>query len=401
MKRYALLFVLPIVFAVILPSIAPAQDKDQELEGARALFKELKELRAKGNKYMKEINDLNTKMSQASPEALEELKSQHLLRERAMERLNVELKEKSKNLFDLLSNLILKDPSSAELREMRYESAFTVERFDVALEDIQKVPKKEKDYDFLMIWSQCLANLYRFKEAAGRYEEALKLESSPYVRFLLADCHFNAHQFTRSTEVFSALAEEAPPEEKQQFIMAGRQAAEYVKLWEREQVIREQEAEKDKNPLVVLALDKGRVKLELFEDQAPNTVANFISLVEQGFYDGLAFHRVIRRFMAQAGDPEGTGRGGPGYTIADECRQPNARKHFVGSLSMANTGQPDSNGSQFFLTLIVTYWLNGKHTVFGRILEGQDVVNRIEQGDKIISAKVLRKRDHEYKVIKK
>lgn len=401
MKRHQLLFVLPIVFAVMLPSLAPAQDRDQELEGARALFKELKELRAKMDEYMKEVTDLNTKMNQASPEELEELKSQRLLRERAMERLSVELKEKSKNLFDRLSNMIIKDPSSVELRELRYEAAFTLERYDVALEDIQKVPKKEKDHDFLMIWSQSLASLYRFEEAAERYKEALKLESSPYVRFLLADCYFNAHQFTKATEEFAALAEDAPPEEKQQFIMAGRQAAEYVKLWEQERYIREQEVEKDDNPLVVLALDKGRVKLELFEDQAPNTVANFISLVEQGFYDGLAFHRVIRRFMAQAGDPEGTGRGGPGYTIADECRQPNARKHFVGSLSMANTGQPDSNGSQFFLTLIVTYWLNNKHTVFGRILEGQDVVNRIEQGDKIISAKVLRKRDHEYKVIKK
>ncbi|MFH2001943.1 MAG: peptidylprolyl isomerase [Planctomycetota bacterium] len=144
---------------------------------------------------------------------------------------------------------------------------------------------------------------------------------------------------------------------------------------------------------------QGEIELELFEDQAPNTVANFISLVESGFYDGLLFHRVIPQFMIQGGCPEGTGNSGPGYSFADECRQANSRRHFAGSLSMANSGV-DTNGSQFFITTVVTWWLDGKHTVFGRVLKGQDVVNRTAQGDRIISANVIKKRDHEYKVQK-
>ena len=159
------------------------------------------------------------------------------------------------------------------------------------------------------------------------------------------------------------------------------------------------EAAKDTNPRVLLETEKGSIKIELFEDYAPNTAANFIALSESGFYDGLNFHRVIPMFMIQGGCPDGTGSGSPGYRFADECRQANTRKHFIGSLSMANSG-PDTNGSQFFVATVVTWHLNGKHTVFGRVLEGQDVVNRIEAGDRIISARVLRKRDHEYKVKK-
>jgi cyclophilin family peptidyl-prolyl cis-trans isomerase len=149
--------------------------------------------------------------------------------------------------------------------------------------------------------------------------------------------------------------------------------------------------------------------LELFENEAPNTVANFITLVEKNFYDGTKFHRVIAGFMAQGGDPQGTGAGGPGYTIPDECRQPNHRLHFRGSLSMAKEEAPDTGGSQFFLTFVPTDHLNGKHTVFGRIIDGIDVLAKLERvqpgrsgsppnADKILRATVLRKRDHAYTV---
>jgi cyclophilin family peptidyl-prolyl cis-trans isomerase len=177
--------------------------------------------------------------------------------------------------------------------------------------------------------------------------------------------------------------------------------------WQQEKEIREKEAEADNLPRVLLKTSKGDIVVEMFENEAPNTVANFISLVEKGFYDDVKFHRVLPGFMAQGGDPEGTGGGGPGYTIRCECRQPNHRLHFRGSLSMAKQTAPDTGGSQFFLTFRQTDHLDGQHTVFGRVIEGMNVlakIQRIDPGspkvgvkpDTIVEAKVLRKRDHDY-----
>ncbi|MBC8514731.1 peptidylprolyl isomerase [bacterium] len=237
-----------------------------------------------------------------------------------------------------------------------------------------------------------------------------------------------------------------------------------------------------KNPVAVMETSMGDITIELLEDAAPNTVANFVELSESGFYDGVVFHRVIPNFMIQGGDPQGSGIGGPGYTFADEINAealgltemavnelPNfdqnqrlqqevsqvvfkelgitsqeefdAQKDSIiqrvntmkvaefyegqgvsytpclpsaenvrGVLSMANSG-PNTNGSQFFVTQVDTPWLNGKHTVFGRVVEGMDVVDGIAgvptgQGDKplepitILSMKISGKHDHEYKVIK-
>ncbi len=171
-----------------------------------------------------------------------------------------------------------------------------------------------------------------------------------------------------------------------------------------EMATRETEEKADDLPQVKIETTKGTIIVELFENQAPNTVANFISLVETHFYDGTPFHRVIPQFMAQGGDPTGTGTSGPGYTIDCECELPNARKHFLGSLSMAHAGK-DTGGSQFFLTFRPTEHLDGRHTVFGRVIKGFDVLPRITRTegpqarptqDKIISAEIIRKRDHAY-----
>ncbi len=124
---------------------------------------------------------------------------------------------------------------------------------------------------------------------------------------------------------------------------------------------------------------RGSIVCELFASDAPATVNNFVFLAREGFYDGTVFHRVINNFMVQGGDPTGTGRGGPGYRFEDELKN-NPQRHQVGSLSMANAG-PNTNGSQFFITHVVTDWLDGKHTVFGKVLSGQDVVNAVKQGD--------------------
>ena len=131
---------------------------------------------------------------------------------------------------------------------------------------------------------------------------------------------------------------------------------------------------------------KGSIVCELFSKDAPKTVNNFVFLAREGFYNGTVFHRVIENFMVQGGDPTGTGRGGPGYRFDDETKG-NPNRHKVGTLSMANAG-PNTNGSQFFITHVVTDWLDGKHTVFGQVTSGQDVVNKIQQGDKLNSVTV-------------
>lgn len=121
----------------------------------------------------------------------------------------------------------------------------------------------------------------------------------------------------------------------------------------------------------------GEIVLELFKEEAPETVENFVTLSEKGFYNNVIFHRVIPNFMIQGGDPTGTGGGGPGYVFEDEFH-PDLRHDKPGILSMANAG-PNTNGSQFFITVAPTPWLDGKHTIFGQVLKGMDVVNKISQ----------------------
>jgi cyclophilin family peptidyl-prolyl cis-trans isomerase len=180
----------------------------------------------------------------------------------------------------------------------------------------------------------------------------------------------------------------------------------YAEFWKNESAIREAEAKADDLPRVKFTTSKGEVTLELFENQAPQTVANFITLVKQGFYDGSPFHRVLPEFMAQGGAKTDDGQGGPGYTIACECYRPDYRRHFRGTLSMAHAGR-DTGSSQFFLTFVPTPHLNGRHTAFGRVIEGMEVLGDLQRrspqhqqnmppADKILKAEVLRDRGHEY-----
>lgn len=189
------------------------------------------------------------------------------------------------------------------------------------------------------------------------------------------------------------------------------------KNWEEEVAIRAKEADDAVSPdqllpRVLLVTSVGEIELELFENEAPETVGNFISLVESGFYTNQIFHRVIPHFMVQGGCPKGNGQGDPGYSIYCEVDKPGARKHFRGTLSMAKLQARDTGGSQFFLCLRPTPHLDGRHTVFGRVVKGLEVLSKIERteaGDpsvrdfkalpptQLLEAKVLRKRDHEYK----
>lgn len=179
----------------------------------------------------------------------------------------------------------------------------------------------------------------------------------------------------------------------------------YKEAWRAESQLRAAEDKAGNLPRVLLRTTKGDIELALFEDQAPIAVGNFISLVEKGFYNGLSFHRVLPKFMAQGGCPKGDGTGGPGYSIQCECYQPNRRLHFRGSLSMAHAGR-DTGGSQFFLCFAPARQLDGRHTVFGRVVKGLGVLAKIQRRDpsqpdqpvpdRILEAKVLWKRDHPY-----
>src|SRR3954468_11530029 len=181
----------------------------------------------------------------------------------------------------------------------------------------------------------------------------------------------------------------------------------YSELWKKESQIRAAEAKANDLPRVKLTTTKGEVTVELFENEAPQTVANFLTLVKDGFYNGSPFHRVLPEFMAQGGAKTDEGQGGPGYTIKCECYRPDYRRHFRGTLSMAHAGR-DTGNSQFFLTFVPTPHLNGLHTAFGRVIEGIEVLGDLQhrspdqqreppKADRIIKAEVLRDRGHEYK----
>jgi peptidyl-prolyl cis-trans isomerase B (cyclophilin B) len=141
--------------------------------------------------------------------------------------------------------------------------------------------------------------------------------------------------------------------------------------------------DKSKQFTATFDTSKGKIVCKLFAAEAPNTVNNFVFLANDKFYDGTVFHRVIPNFMVQGGDPTASGMGGPGYKFADETKG-SPHKHKRGTLSMANAG-PNTNGSQFFITHVATDWLDGKHTVFGEVVTGQEVVDAIKQGDSIKS----------------
>ena len=274
--------------------------------------------------------------------------------------------------------------------------------------------------------TQFLVKLLADEVATDRFEEAAQLsrvlvDGQCDVAQVYRDAgiaHFAIQDFDRAGEYLqraaetNALAPPSNPEDKlavrlaQLAIGMHSDVEKYKQFWAAEQEILKKEAEADDLPRVKFTTSKGEIVFELFENEAPDTVGNFISLVSNGFYDGLSFHRVLPGFMAQGGCPNGDGSGGPGYSIYDEFDKPNHRKHFRGYLSMAKTPAANSGGSQFFITFLPTGYLNGQHTAFGRVIEGMDVVLSLQRrspeaenapaADTIIKAEVVRKRDHEY-----
>ncbi len=263
------------------------------------------------------------------------------------------------------------------------------------------------DHEVRLDWVNYLKASSRYEEAIESLtNEPLDLVEVPQAALTLSECLFAEQRYVEALEALDSI----PLEGITASLFVSSQISrdrpireQYVGLWEQEQAIRQAEAEADDLPQVELILDHGRIVVELFENEAPNTVANFIALVEAGFYEETKFHRVLANFMAQGGDPNtkpgGTGtpgQGGPGYLIPDEHTGDIRRDHFTGSLAMAKELPPNTAGSQFYITHTATPWLNGKHTVFGRVIEGLDVARAIKADDVLRSATVLRKRDDEY-----
>lgn len=265
---------------------------------------------------------------------------------------------------------------------------------------------------------------------ADRYEEALRIAETliagtfPNKRIynLAGKAAFDLNDFDKAERYLKIAGDHSALDGRADGLLQYIPA--YKPLWKKEQELRAAEAKADDLPRVLLKTSRGEIVLELFENEAPQTVGNFVNLVEKGFYDGLTFHRVLREFMAQGGDPQGNGGGGPGYHIPCECYGPNRRLHFRGALSMAHAGK-DTGGSQFFITFLPTWNLDGTavnpkyvgtpHTVFGRVVSGFEVLPKITRreparahsfdgspsgpslpADRIIEAKVLRKRAHPY-----
>ncbi len=264
-------------------------------------------------------------------------------------------------------------------------------------------PKKNKDAgDFLVGRVGDYLREDRFGECLRLAKLLIEHGHSNKALYAMAGtAAFNDNQFDAALQFYKKTDRDVVPKLDEEIA----KAKQYVAFWKVEQDVRAAEEKANDLPRVKLSTTKGDIVIELFENEAPVATANFVSLVEQKFYDGLSFHRVLPGFMAQGGDPKGDGSGGPGYTIPCECYQPNHRLHFRGTLSMAHAGR-DTGGSQFFLTFVPTDHLNGKHTAFGRIIEGMHVLEkleRIEPGrpgpkpDKIVKATVIRKRNHEYK----
>lgn len=263
--------------------------------------------------------------------------------------------------------------------------------------------------------TQLLVAVLKAEVDADNYEEALRLgevlcekTDDQRVAGLTGIAAFGACQFDTAEKRLKQAVEQGPVSDERVKAFLN-DVPEYKRAWAKEQKIRAAEAEADDLPRVLLKTNKGDIEIELLENDAPMAVANFISLIEKGFYNGLVFHRVLPGFMAQGGCPEGTGTGGPGYNIPCECHKPEYRRHFRGSLSMAHAGR-DTGGSQFFLTFLPISHLDGRHTVFGRVIDGMDILAKLQRRDperpnqpkpdRILEAKALRKRDHAYEPTK-
>jgi cyclophilin family peptidyl-prolyl cis-trans isomerase len=391
---------------------AGGKKADSSAKGDKAASKDVvkqwADLVARREKLMESLEDLEERFQKSDNEGKKKIQSEYARLRQEFE------KEIQPGMAKIAPAIFEKDPTDSVAAQFVIGKAIEAQKYADVLAILKKLIKAGTARPNLI--EQILGIMLEENRFADVIEVADKLVEAKDVnpRLLVIDsmAHFYANDFEKAREL-SQRAAKVDPDSAAGGENFAKTCDEQAGFWKKELEIRTKEAKADDLPRVLFKTNKGDIVLELFENEAPNTVANFISLVEAKKYDGTKFHRVIPKFMAQGGDPNtldddpgNDGQGGPGYTIACECYTEKARKHFQGSLSMAHAGK-DSGGSQFFLTHVPTTHLNwapGKedsnHTVFGRIVEGLDVALALRVGDVIESAKVIRKRDHAYKPVK-
>ena len=357
------------LITLLIASALQAQEKAADAaKAAQTPAEQFKQVHSEWTALDKRLGDLQQSYATASPAARDEIKKQY-------------------------SELVTRSTEMIPKLRSAAEAAFVAE------------PNKDAEVTTTLI------GLVAYDLRRDEYESALKLTKvlednkceEAVLYGLAGQAAFSSDDYETADKYLTIASKASKLDEEGQKMLAD--LPEQKKAWAAEKAIREKEAAADDLPRVKLETSKGPIVIELLENEAPQAVANFISLVEKKFYDGLTFHRVLPNFMAQGGDPKGDGTGGPGYKIFCECYQDNARKHFRGTLSMAHAGR-DTGGSQFFLTFRPTTYLNGRHTVFGRVIEGHEVLAKLQrvnpqaanqpQPDKIVKAEVLRKRPHAY-----
>ena len=384
--------------------------QDERSKSAREALAAVEELRGLADELQvvgDKVSDMEEKAiqkgmsSDGNPELEALQKRFHELQQRAQ--LSV------RNLKPDLDRKIAQEPKDAGLLEARSRLRETLGSVDEALQDLDAARAiLPKDSALRARRPGLLRRLGKYEEARAACAELLK-EDPGHPAGLATDglCLYSLNAFP---EAIAKLGEAMAKEGRLEPSMARevKQTLEAAKTkkteWEEELKKREAEAKADDLPRVKFVTSKGEIVAELFENEAPNAIASFIDLCEKKFYDGTVFHRVIPNFMAQGGDPnskdknpKNDGQGGPGYQFEDEFPE-GYRRHFRGVLSLANHGK-DTNGSQFFITHRPTEHLDGKHVVFGRVLEGMAVVDSITQGDTLTTVEILRKRPHAYRPV--
>jgi cyclophilin family peptidyl-prolyl cis-trans isomerase len=422
MKRISL--VISLVFCALLATFfamsprvgaqeAPAGGKKA---ASKDIVKQWSDLLARREKLVESLEKLQERSQSADFEGKRKIEADFRKLEGEF------LKEIEPEMAKIAPAILEKDPTDAIAAQFVIGKAVESQKYAAAVATLNKLIKSGTAKPNLI--EQVLGMLLTENRFADVIEVADKLvegkDVNPRLMVIDSMAHFYADDFAKAKELSQRAAEvdAASSAGAESF---AKNCDEQAAFWKKELEIRAKEAKADDLPRVLFKTNKGDIVLELFENEAPNTVANFISLVEAKKYDGTKFHRVEPRFVAQGGDVSTvdkdlarTDPGGPGYTIACECYSEKARKHFQGSLSMAHAGK-DTGGSQFFLTHCPTphlNWAPGKvkdnHTVFGRIVEGLDVALalrtddpvRQRDADYIVAAKVIRKRDHAYKPVK-
>lgn len=388
----------------------------QDLLGQVAL-----ELRAAQERYMGARQTLHRFRLERTPEELQQagpqidaLEAELLASRQAYEaKLKGELGSRYRGLKAELDSLLrglaaglgarLRGEDDPDLRRMRAALFVDKGRFELALRDLARVLEADPaDPVALTLRGRCQEAQGQTEAALADYRRALELAPSDERRARAGVAAFWLNQFSLARELRDALEKpQALPAQLQldlRWHLASPALESAQARWKREEGLRAADASRGDLPRVELVTSRGSVVLELFEDQAPNTVQNFVELVEKGFYEGLPWHRVQPLRLAASGLPRepGADPAGPGYAIEGEARLEGARDHFRGSVGCLIRGPDRRGGSQFYVLLRPDADLDRQCTVFGRVLSGLEVVSRLEEGDLIKSAKVTRKRDHPY-----